>query len=33
LARKIDQNKMFVIPKPLTIEELEKLLITFGIAN
>jgi len=33
LARKIDQNKMFVIPKPLSIEELEKLLITFGIAN
>ena len=33
LARKIDQNKMFVIPKPLTMEELEKLLVTFGIAN
>jgi len=33
LARKIDENKMFVIPKPLTIEELEKLLIDFGIAN
>lgn len=33
LARKIDQNTNFVIPKPLTIEELEKLLITFGIAN
>ncbi len=33
LARKIDQNKMFVVPKPLMIEELEKLLITFGIAN
>jgi nitrogenase iron protein NifH len=33
LARKIDQNQMFVIPKPLEIEELEKLLITYGIAN
>jgi nitrogenase iron protein NifH len=33
LARKIDQNTNFVIPNPLTIEELEKLLITFGIAN
>jgi len=33
LARKIDQNQMFVIPKPLKIEELEKLLIEFGIAN
>ena len=33
LARKIDENKMFVIPKPLTIERLEKLLIDFGIAN
>jgi nitrogenase iron protein NifH len=33
LARKIDENKMFVIPKPLEIEELEQLLIEFGIAN
>lgn len=33
LARKIDQNKMFVIPKPLEIEELEELLITYGILN
>lgn len=33
LARKIDENKMFVIPKPLKMEELEKLLIDFGIAN
>ena len=32
-ARKIDENKMFVIPKPLEIEELEALLIEFGIAN
>ncbi|HYH01865.1 MAG TPA: nitrogenase iron protein [Bacillota bacterium] len=33
LAKKIDENKMFVIPKPLSIEELEELLIEFGIAN
>jgi nitrogenase iron protein NifH len=33
LAKKIDSNKMFVIPKPLEIEELEELLITFGILN
>ncbi|NTW55895.1 MAG: nitrogenase iron protein [Chlorobiaceae bacterium] len=33
LANKIDQNDMFVIPKPLEIEELETLLIDFGIAN
>jgi len=33
LARKIDENEMFVIPKPLEIDELEKLLIDFGIAN
>lgn len=33
LAKAIDQNKMFVIPKPLEMENLEKLLIDFGIAN
>ena len=33
LATKINENKMFVIPKPLEIEELEQLLIDFGIAN
>jgi nitrogenase iron protein NifH len=33
LAKKIDENKLFVIPKPLEIETLEKLLIDFGIAN
>ena len=33
LARKIDENEMFVVPKPLEIDELEKLLINFGIAN
>jgi nitrogenase iron protein NifH len=33
LARKIDENKMLVVPKPLTIQELEDLLIGFGILN
>jgi nitrogenase iron protein NifH len=33
LARLIDANDMFVIPKPLSIDELEKLLIEYGIAN
>ncbi|MBN2442988.1 MAG: nitrogenase iron protein [Spirochaetales bacterium] len=33
LAIKIDKNGMFVVPTPLSIEELEKLLIEFGIAN
>jgi len=31
LARKIADNKMFVIPKPLQMEELEGLLMEFGI--
>jgi len=33
LARKIDENKMFVIPTPIDISELEKLLVKYGIAN
>ncbi|QLA17026.1 nitrogenase iron protein [Desulfolutivibrio sulfoxidireducens] len=33
LARKIDENKMFVIPNPLDMNRLEKMLIDFGIAN
>jgi len=33
LAKAIDGNKMFVVPKPLAIEDLEKLLIDFGIMN
>jgi nitrogenase iron protein NifH len=33
LAKKIDDNEMFVVPKPLSIDQLEKLLIEFGIAN
>ncbi len=32
LAKKIDENEMKVIPTPLEIEELEKLLIDYGIA-
>ena len=31
LAKAIDNNKMFVIPKPLEMEELEKLLMDFGL--
>lgn len=33
LSKKIDQNTKFVIPKPLTTEELEGLLMEYGIAN
>lgn len=33
LAKAIDQNKDFVIPKPLPIPELEKLLMEFGLYN
>lgn len=33
LARAIDGNDMFVIPKPLQINELEKLLMDFGLAE
>lgn len=32
LARAIDQNKVFTIPKPLKIEELENLLVKYGLA-
>ena len=32
LAKKIEDNKMHVIPSPIEIDELEKLLITYGIA-
>jgi nitrogenase iron protein NifH len=31
LARKIDNNEMFVIPRPLKIEELESLLLEYGL--
>jgi len=33
LAKKIDGNEMHVVPKPLAIEELEALLIKYGIAS
>ncbi len=33
LARAIDENQMFVVPKPLTIPELEKLLMEYGLFN
>jgi len=33
LSKKIAENKMFVIPKPLTIEELEALLVKFGFGQ
>lgn len=33
LAQKIEENEMFVIPKPMHTDELEKLLIEYGIAN
>ncbi len=32
LAKAIDENKLFVIPKPLTTDELEGLLIKYGVA-
>jgi nitrogenase iron protein NifH len=32
LARAIDQNQMYVIPKPLAINELEALLLDYGLA-
>jgi nitrogenase iron protein NifH len=31
LAQKIDDNDMFVVPKPISIPELEKLLIDYGM--
>jgi len=33
LAKAIDQNQMFVIPKPLAIPDLEKLLMEYGLFN
>ena len=33
LARAIDENKKFVIPKPLPMDALEKLLIDFGLVD
>ena len=33
LARRIDENKQFVIPKPMTQERLEEILIEFGLMD
>lgn len=33
LAKVIDENKMFAIPKPMSTDELEKLLVGYGIAG
>ena len=33
LARAIDNNELFVVPKPLTIPELESLLMDFGLVG
>lgn len=33
LAKSIDDNKMFVVPKPLKIPELESLLMEYGLFN
>jgi nitrogenase iron protein NifH len=33
LARAIDQNKLFVVPKPLEMNDLEKMLIDFGLVE
>jgi len=33
LAKKIDGNQMFVIPEPLPMQELENLLVAFGIMS
>jgi nitrogenase iron protein NifH len=33
LAKAIEENKNFIIPKPLEMPELEKLLMEFGIAD
>jgi nitrogenase iron protein NifH len=33
LARKIDANQMFVVPTPISTDELEGLLIEYGIAS
>ena len=33
LARKIIENQNFVIPKPLTMDELEEMVVKYGIAD
>ena len=33
LAKKIDENDLFVIPKPMAIDELEAILMEYGIMD
>jgi nitrogenase iron protein NifH len=33
LAKAIDENQMFVIPKPMEMDTLEKLLMDYGLLN
>ena len=33
LAKKIENNQMFIVPKPLEIDQLEKMLIEHGLAT
>ncbi|AST56461.1 nitrogenase iron protein [Thermoanaerobacterium thermosaccharolyticum] len=33
LARRIDENDMFVVPNPMPTDELEKLLIEYGLMD
>jgi nitrogenase iron protein NifH len=33
LAKAMDENEMFVIPKPLTTDQLEELLMEYGILD
>ncbi len=33
LAKKISENQMFVSPKPLSVDELESLLVVVGLMN
>jgi nitrogenase iron protein NifH len=33
LARKIIENKNFVIPKPLTMDELEAMVVRYGLMD
>jgi nitrogenase iron protein NifH len=33
LAKAIDENEMFVIPKPLSTDDLESMLIRYGVGQ
>ncbi len=33
LARKVDNNELFVIPNPMSIDELEEILMQYGIMD